>query len=67
MTRNVMLYLAQGLRRKSERSIAAIKKISSAHVTIGLVAAAWFTTVYALETKAVPASKPSEMPFWVFR
>jgi hypothetical protein len=66
MTRRVMLYLAEIPRCKSKRGIAVVRKVSSAHITMGLVAAALFATVYALETKAFPAPEPSEKPFGVF-
>jgi hypothetical protein len=66
MTRSVKLNLIQTLRCKIKRGVAVIRKISSAHITMGLVAAALFATVYALETKAFPASEPPEKPFGVF-
>jgi hypothetical protein len=65
MTKSVMLRLAQILRCGSKRGIAVIRNVSSAHITMGLVAAVLFVTVYALETKGIPASE--EKPFEVFR
>jgi hypothetical protein len=65
MTKNVIHHLAQILRCKGKRSIAVLRKVSSAHVTTGLVAAALFATVYALETKANPASESWRNPFEV--
>jgi hypothetical protein len=44
--------MAQILRCKSKKGIAGIRKVSSAHITTGIVGAALFATVYALETKA---------------
>jgi len=67
MTKNVMRHLAQILRCKGKRSIAVFRKVSSAHVTMGIVATALFATVYALETKATPASESSQHPFEVLR
>jgi hypothetical protein len=67
MTKSVMHHLAQILRCKSKRSIAVIRKVSSAHITTGLVAAALFATVYALETKAIPASESSQNLFEILR
>jgi len=67
MTKSVMHQLAQILRCKGKRSIAVFRKVSSAHVTMGIVAAALFATVYALETKATPASGASQNPFEVLR
>jgi hypothetical protein len=67
MTKSVMHYLVQILRCNGKRSIAAIRKVSSAHVTMGIVTAALFATVYALETKAAPASESSLNPFEVLR
>jgi hypothetical protein len=64
MTKSVMHQLAQILRCKSKRTIAVLKKISSAHITMGLVAAVLFASAYALETKAVPAS---QNPFGILR
>jgi hypothetical protein len=62
-----MQHLAQILRYEGKRSIAVFRKVSSAHVTMGLVAAALFATVYALETKASPASGSSQNLFEVLR
>jgi len=67
MTKSVMRRLAQILRCKSKSSIAVIRKVSSAHITMGIVAAALFATVYALETKANPASEASQNLFDVLR
>ena len=67
MTKSVTHYLVQILRCNGKRSIAAIRKVSSAHVTMGIVTAALFATVYALETKAAPASESSLNPFEVLR
>ena len=67
MTKSVMHYLAQILRCGSKRSIAVLKKISSAHITMGLVAAVLFASAYALETKAVPAPGSSQNPFGILR
>jgi hypothetical protein len=65
MTKSVMHHLAQILRCKSKRSIAVLKKITSAHITMGLVAAVLFASAYALETKAVPAPESSQNPFGI--
>jgi hypothetical protein len=62
-----MQHLAQILRYEGKRSIVVFRKVSSAHVMMGLVAAALFATVYALETKASPASKSSQNLFEVLR
>jgi hypothetical protein len=66
MTKNFM-HIAQILRCKSKKGITGIRKVSSAHITTGIVAAALFVTVYALETKANLASEPSEDLFEVWR
>jgi hypothetical protein len=55
-----MCHLAQILRSNRKRSIAVIRNISSAHVTMGIVAAGLFATVYALESKANPAPELSQ-------
>ena len=65
MTKSVMHHLAQILRCKGKRSIAVIRKVSSAHVTMGTVAAVLFATIYAFETKATPASESSQNLFEV--
>lgn len=67
MTKSVMHYLAQILRCGSKRSIAVLKKINSAHITMGLVAAILTASAYALETKAVPAPQSSQNPFGILR
>jgi hypothetical protein len=67
MTKSVMHHLAQILRGKSKKSIAVLKKISSAHITMGLVAAVLFASAYALETKAVPVPEASQNPFGILR
>jgi hypothetical protein len=66
MTKNFM-HMAQILRCKSKKGITGIRKVSSAHITTCVVAAALFVTVYALETKANLASEPSEDLFEVWR
>ena len=65
MTKSVMHHLAQILRCKRKRSIAVLKRITSAHSTVGLVAAVLFASAYALETKAVPAPESSQNPFGI--
>ena len=59
--------LARILRGGSRKSLSGIRKIGSAHITTGLVAAALFATIFALETKANPASESSHEPFEVLR
>jgi hypothetical protein len=67
MTKSVIHHLPQILRCKCKKSIAAVRKVSSAHVTMGIVAATLFATVYALETKATPASELSQNLFELLR
>ena len=67
MMKSLMHDLAWIQRGISRESISRIRKISSAHITTGLVAAALFATIYALETKANPASESSQDLFEVLR
>jgi hypothetical protein len=67
MMKSIMHHLAQIPRCKGKRSIAVVRKVSSAHVTMGIVAAVLFATIYALKTKAAPASESSLNPFEVLR
>lgn len=67
MMKSLMHKLAWILRGANRESLSVIRKISSAHITTGLVAAALFATVYALETKATPASDSSQDLFEVLR
>ena len=53
MTKSVMHCLAKVLRARSRRSIAGLRKVSGAHIKVGLVAAVLFALAYAVETKAV--------------
>jgi hypothetical protein len=67
MMKSLMHNLARILRGMSRESLSGIRKISSAHITTGLVAAALLATIYALETKANPASESSQELFEVLR
>jgi hypothetical protein len=67
MMNSLMHNLARILRGWSRESSSGIRKISSAHITTVLVAAALFATIYALETKANPASESSQDLFEVLR
>jgi hypothetical protein len=67
MMKSLMHNLAWIQRGMSRESFSGIRKISSAHITTGLVAAALFATIYALETKVNPASESSQDLFEVRR
>ena len=59
MRNSVMHRVAKIVRSKSKRSFAALKEINGARLKIGLVAAALFALVYAVETKAILALESS--------
>jgi hypothetical protein len=65
MRNSVMRRLAKVVRSKSMRSFAFLKEINSAHLKIGLVAAALFALVYAVETKAILVLESSQDPLEV--
>jgi hypothetical protein len=67
MTKSVMQRLANVVRSKSKRILAVLKKVNRAHVELGLVAAALFVLVYAVETKAILALESSQDLFEVIR
>jgi hypothetical protein len=67
MRNSVMHRVAKIVRSKSKRSFAALKEINGAHLKIGLVAAALFALVYAVETKAILVLESSQNPFEVMR
>jgi hypothetical protein len=67
MMKSLMHNLAWIQRGMSREIFSGIRKIGSAHITTGLVAAALFATIYALETKANPASESSQDLFEVLR
>jgi hypothetical protein len=46
----------------SRRSFAALKKVSGAHIKVGLIAAVLFTLAYAVETKAILDLESSPNP-----
>jgi hypothetical protein len=57
--------LARAPHPRSKRSFAVFKKITRAHIKVGLVAAALFALAYAVETKAILALESSQGPFEV--
>jgi hypothetical protein len=65
--RAMMKSLVHVLRAMEQGKFSGIRKISSAQITTGLVAAALLVTIYALETKANPASESSQDLFEVLR
>ena len=65
MRNSVMRRLAKVVRSKSKRSFAFLKEINGAHLKIGLVAAALFALVYAVETKAILVLESSQYPLEV--
>ena len=58
-----MRRLAKVLRSRSRKSFAALKKVSGAHIKVGLVAAVLFALAYAVETKAIFVLESSQGPF----
>src|ERR1700742_4771562 len=67
MMKSLMHNLAWIQRGMSREIFSGFRKIGSAHITTGLVAAALLTTIYVLETKANPASESSQDLFEVLR
>jgi hypothetical protein len=65
MTKSVMRHLAKVVRSRSKGGFAVLKKVSDAHIKVGLVAAAIFALAYAVETKAILALESSQYPFEV--
>jgi hypothetical protein len=59
MTKSVMHRLAKVVRSGSKRSLAVLERAGGAYVKVGLVAAALFTLVYVVETKAIFALESS--------
>ena len=57
MTKSVMRHLAKVVRSRSKGGFAVLKKVSDAHIKVGLVA--------AVETKAILALESSQYPFEV--
>jgi ABC-type Fe3+ transport system permease subunit len=55
--------LAKVPRSRGKRSFAVFKKVTRAHIKVGLVAAALFALAYAVETKAIFALESSRGPF----
>jgi hypothetical protein len=53
------------VRFPSRRSFAALKKASGARIKVGLIAAALFALVYAVETKAILDLESSPNPLEV--
>jgi hypothetical protein len=47
------------------RLFAALKKVSGAHIKLGLIAAILFALAYAVETKAILALEASPTPWEV--
>ena len=67
MTNGVKQRLVKDVRSKSKKSLAVLKKINSANVKLGLVAAAFFVLAYAVETKAILVLESSQDLFKVIR
>jgi hypothetical protein len=65
MTKRVMHRLAKALCFRGKRSFPVLKKVSDAHIQVGLVAAALFALAYAVETKAILALESSQDLFEV--
>jgi hypothetical protein len=65
MTKRVMHRLAKALCFRGKRSFPVLKKVSDAHIQVGLVAAALFALTYAVETKAILALESSQDLFEV--
>ena len=65
MRNSVMRRLAKVVRSKNKRSFAFLKESDGAHLKIGLVAAALFALVYAVETKAILVLESSQDPLEV--
>jgi hypothetical protein len=67
MTKSVMQRLAKHFRPKSKGNLAILKKVSSAKIRLGLVAALLFVSAYAVETKAILSLETSQNLFEVMR
>jgi hypothetical protein len=65
MTKRVMRRLAKAFRFGSKRSFLVLKKVSGAHIKIGLAAAVLFTLAYAVETRAILVLESSQDLFEV--
>jgi hypothetical protein len=65
MTKSVMHRISIVPRARGKRSLSVLKKVSRAHVKVGLVAAALFALAYAVETKAILSLESSQGPFEV--
>jgi hypothetical protein len=53
------------IRFPSRRSFAALKKVSGAHIKVGLIAAVLFALAYAVETRAILVLESSPNPLEV--
>ena len=53
------------VRFPSRRSFAAFKKVSGAHIKVGLIAVVLFSLAYAVETRAILALESSPNPLQV--
>ena len=53
------------VRFPSRRSFAALKKVSGAHIKVGLIAAVLFALAYAVETRAILDLESSPNPLEV--
>jgi hypothetical protein len=65
MTKRVMHCLAKALCFRSKRSFPVLKKVSDAHIKVGLVTAVLFALAYAVETRAILALESSQDLFEV--
>jgi hypothetical protein len=60
-----MLSSVLRIRFPSRRSVAALKKVSGAHIKVGLIAAVLFALAYAVETRAILDLESSPNPLEV--
>jgi hypothetical protein len=67
MTNSIMRRLAKVVHSQRKRSLAILKKVNGADVTLGLVAAAFFVLAYTVETKALLALESSQDLFGLIR
>jgi hypothetical protein len=67
MTINAIHRLARVIRSKSKTGLAALRKLSGAHLTLALLAAALFGLAYAAEFKAIISLESSQDLFGVIR